>query len=186
MGSIWGRKLLDFGLILDGFFVAVCARRDRCGADALPLQVCGTPTPLHRYGCGGDGLPFRVCGTPRFCGRWNYTATGLVPTGSLSESAERHGSADRGTTPTRVWCRRAASPDLRNATVLRTMALHRHGCGDDHDNGNDHDGDDHDVHDDAMRHDKLGGSIDVSATGLRSATMRESLHQPISSLYIFI
>ena len=69
LGSIWGRKLVDFGLILDGFFVAVCARRDRCGADALPLQVCGTPTPLHRYGCGGDGLPFRACGTPRFCGR---------------------------------------------------------------------------------------------------------------------
>ena len=65
------------------------------------------------------------------------------------------------------------------------MALHRHGCGDDHDNGNDHDDDDHDDHDDAMRHDKLGGSIDVSATGLRFATMRESLHQPISSLYEF-
>ena len=114
----------------------------------------------------------------------HYTATGVVATGCLSEIAERHGSADRGTTPTRVWCRRAASPDLRNATVLRTMALHRHGCGDDHDNGNDHDDDDHDDHDDAMRHDKLGGSIDVSATGLRSATMRESLHQPISTLYI--
>ena len=61
------------------------------------------------------------------------------------------------------------------------MALHRHGCGDDHDNGNDHDDDNHDDHDDAMRHDKLGGSIDVSATDLCSATMRESLHQPISS-----
>ena len=59
----------------------------------------------------------------------HYTATGVVATGCLSEFAERHGSADDGTTPPRVWCRRAAFPRLRNATVLRTVALHRHGCG---------------------------------------------------------
>ena len=101
----------------------------------------------------------------------------------------------------------SVSLQLAQATVLRTVALHRHGCGadalllqicgtprfcgpwyytatgvcDDHDNGNDNDDDDHDDHDHARRHDKLDGSIDVSATGLHSATMRESLHQPISS-----
>ena len=139
------------------------------------LQFARTPTGVVPTRCLS-----RSAERPR-----HYTATGVVPTGCLSESAERHGSADRGTTPPRVWCRRAASPDLRNATVLRTMALHRHGCGDDHDNGNDHDDEDHDDHD-AMRHDRLGGSIDVSATGLRSATVRDNLHQPIpNEYYIF-
>ena len=53
----------------------------------------------------------------------------MVPTRCDSGSAERHGSADHATTPPWVWCRRAASPGLQDARVLRTMPLHRHGCG---------------------------------------------------------
>ena len=37
-----------------------------------------------------------------------------------------------------------------------------------------------------MVRDRLGGSLDLCAIGSLSATLRDSLHQPISSIYIYM